>query len=129
VVERFESPATIIRGKMSSGFLKRAASQSPLYELRLIKGTTFVRLFAFAFVDGGFRFILPPQLHGNVFGVPKASPAPAAAPADSGTGAPTEKRLKQERLMVKGNVQSAKLISKVTPQYPQPRAPSIWKAR
>jgi TonB family protein len=119
VVVRFEKSCDDNSGEDVFGILEARRQPIPLYELRLIKGTTFVRLFAFAFVDGGFRFILPPQLHGNVFGAPKASPAPAAAPADSGTGAPTEKRLKPERLKVKGNVQSAKLISKVTPQYPQ----------
>ena len=90
------------------GILEARRQPIPLYELRLVKAPTFVRLFAFAFVDGGFRFILPPKLHGNVFGPPKADSA------DSGTAAPVEKRL-----TIGGNVQAARITTKVAPRYPQ----------
>jgi len=79
------------------GILEVRRQPIPPYELLLIKAPTFVRLFAFAFVDGGFRFILPPKLHGNVFGTPKADSA------DSGTAAPVEKRP-----TIAGHVQAAR---------------------
>jgi hypothetical protein len=113
-VVRFEKSCDHNSGEDVFGILEARRQPIPLYERRLIKGTTFVRLFAFAFVDGGFRFILPPKLHGNVFGPPRPNPAPAAAPADSGTDAPLAKRMS-----VGGRVQAARLISRVTPQYPQ----------
>jgi TonB family protein len=113
-VVRFDKSCDDNSGEDVFGILEARRQPIPLYELRLIKAPTFVRLFAFAFVDGGFRFILPPKLHGNVFGPPKANPAPAANSADSGATAPVEKRL-----TIAGKVQAARLITKVAPQYPQ----------
>jgi hypothetical protein len=76
VVVRFEKSCDDNSGEDVFGILEARRQPIPLYELRLIKGTTFVRLFAFAFVDGAFRFILPPKLHGNVFGARRPARLP-----------------------------------------------------
>src|SRR5882724_1475072 len=77
------------------GLLQSRLGPIPLYELRAGNGSQFRRLFAFAYVDGAFRFVL----------MPKTPPLPQ----HSGPGS---------RVRQGGNVQAAKLRNKVQPEYP-----------
>ncbi|HET7105609.1 MAG TPA: energy transducer TonB [Candidatus Acidoferrum sp.] len=75
----------------------------PIYEVRFIKGNQFRRLEAFAYVDGGFRFVMVPSLE-----------KPAASDTKPNTGGEPIKRIS-----VGGNVQAARLINRVQPRYPE----------
>jgi TonB family protein len=75
----------------------------PIYEARFIKGNQFRRLAAFAYVDGGFRFVIVPS---------SEKPAASAAKPNEG-GEPIK------RVAVGGNVQAARLIKRVQPLYPE----------
>lgn len=92
------------------GILHARIEPVPLYELRLYHGDKFVRLFAFAYVDGGFRYVLTPKMDGNVFHSP-ASNNPAAKPA-------TIKELETRVRAGDGAVRVGKLVHKVAPEYP-----------
>jgi len=80
----------------------------PLYELRMFEGNQFKRLFAFAYIDGGFRFVLTP---------------------DFSQGGLSMEAGRQERIQVApqkisvvkqgGAVTAASLINKVQPVYPE----------
>jgi TonB family protein len=75
----------------------------PIYEVRFIKGNQFRRLEAFAYVDGGFRFVMVPS-----------SDKPAASDTKPNTGGEPIKRIS-----IGGNVQAARLINRVQPRYPE----------
>src|SRR5690348_14065370 len=64
----------------------------PIYEVRFIKGNQFRRLEAFAYVEGGFRFVMVPS-----------SEKPAASEAKPNTGGEPIKRV-----TLGGNVQAAR---------------------
>src|SRR5262249_28776679 len=79
----------------------------PLYELRLIKGDHFKRLFAFAYIDGGFRFVLTPDfsdgpLRGNKYGA-----------------APVIDTNRVTRVEQGAPFQGARLLNRVQPNYPE----------
>jgi TonB family protein len=78
----------------------------PLYELRLYNGNRFVRLFAFAYVDGAFRYILTPNF------------ADAAPPRGTIKIRPPGAPAQPPRVKQGGTFQAAKIISKVQPVYP-----------
>jgi TonB family protein len=86
--------------------LQARITQVPLYELRFINGDKFFSISLFAFVDGGFRFILRPKPR-------RPQQVTAAATADK-PAIPFTSRVRQG-----GNVAAAKLIHKVQPQYPE----------
>jgi TonB family protein len=73
----------------------------PIYEGRFFKGDSFRRLFAFVYVDGGFRFLIVPNFD---------------------QVAKSEARARQEgaakRVTIGGNVQAARLVNRVQPTYP-----------
>jgi TonB family protein len=75
----------------------------PIYEVRFVKGNQFRRLAAFAYVDGGFRFVILPSSE-----KPVASEAKPRA-----DGEPIK------RVTIGGNVQAARLIKRVQPLYPE----------
>jgi TonB family protein len=75
----------------------------PIYEVRFVKGSQFRRLAAFAYVDGGFRFVILPS-----------SEKPAASEAK-----PRAEGEPIKRVAVGGNVQAARLVKRVQPFYPE----------
>lgn len=79
----------------------------PLYELRFHEGGKFYRLWALAYVDGGFRYVgdLKPPDFRSASGKAGVSGDPAN---------PDVKRVRQG-----GSVVAAKLLRKIQPQYPE----------
>jgi TonB family protein len=73
----------------------------PIYEGRFFKGETFRRLFAFAYVDGGFRFLIVPNFDQVAKSEARAREEGAA-----------------KRILIGGNVQAARLVKRVQPTYP-----------
>ena len=55
VVVRFEKSCDDYSGEDAFGILEARRQANPTLRTAFDQGTTFVRLFAFAFVDGGFR--------------------------------------------------------------------------
>lgn len=90
---RFEKSCDDNASEQTFNTLNARVKGVPLYELRLFNGNHFLRLFAFAYVDGAFRYILTPNF---------ATPAKAHS----------------ARIQQGGTVQAAKLINKVQPDYP-----------
>ena len=82
----------------------------PLYELRFHSGAKFYRLWALAYVDGGFRFVgdlKPPDF--------KRNPAKLAQSTNSSGDSSNEP---EKRVRMGGNVIAAKLVHRVQPEYP-----------
>lgn len=85
--------------------------EKPLYEIHYRAGDTEREIWAFAYANGGFRYI------GNTgvgFGkglkdMPTAEPPGQSAPGESG----------RRRVQVSGFVEAAKIIHQVQPQYPE----------
>lgn len=104
---RFENGCDDNASEQTFNTLDARLKGVPLYELRLFRGNHFLRLFAFAYVDGAFRYILTPNFGGSgtsptvLRGI--AKPAKANAP-----------QIKQG-----ATVQAAKLVKKVQPVYPE----------
>ena len=73
----------------------------PLYELRFTHGDRYMHLFAFAYVDGAFRFVLTPDYN---------KPAPNAVARSDNQEAP---------LRVGATMSVANLVCRVQPIYPQ----------
>ena|SRR2546423_7247667 len=96
--KRFEKDCDDNSSEQTFNTLDARLKGVPLYELRFLNGGKFLRLFAFAYVDGTFRYVVTPNF---------AEPAPKRSEA-------ANPRVKQG-----GTVQAAKLISKVQPVYPQ----------
>ena len=111
---RYDKSCDDNSGEDAFGILHARLDPAPLYELRLAKGIKFLRIFAFAYVDGGFRFIFPPKLDGSVFGS-----ASAKLPAKRTENEPKEPpQESSSRVPVGAKVQAAKLIHRVAPEYP-----------
>jgi TonB family protein len=109
---RFSETCDDNAGETAFGTLQLRIQPIPLYELRFRNGDHFLRMFAFVYVDGGFRFVLAPKIPNHF----PYSPRPAGNPdASSGPSdfAPAGTRIRQG-----GNVQAAKLVNRVQPQYP-----------
>lgn len=79
----------------------------PLYELRMFEGIQFKRLFAFAYIDGGFRFVLTPDFSEGPLGGGRAP------------GASTTEAERISRVRQGGAVTAASLINRVPPVYPE----------
>ncbi len=99
-------------GESAFGTLQLRLQPVPLYELRLKNGDQFLRLFAIAYVDGGFRYVLAPRVPDHFPFMQK----PAGAKTQSGD-VPHDQGTKT--LRVGGNVQAARIIQRVQPEYPQ----------
>jgi len=112
-VVRFDKSCDDNAGEDVFGILHARLQPVPLYELRLLNGNKFVRLFAFAFVDGGFRFIITPKMDGRVFH--RDSSGDRAAPQATSA---EKAKASAPRLKVGGAVQAAKLTHRVQPTYP-----------
>ena len=83
----------------------------PLYELRFLQGEKFYRLWAFAYVDGGFRFVgnlRPPEYFPE-----KPARRSSAENKPSGSDEP------DRRVRMGGTVVAAKLLHQVQPEYPE----------
>ena len=112
-VVRFEKSCDDNAGEDAFGILHAQQQPVPLYELRLVHGDKFLRLFAFAFVDGFFRFIITPKMEGKVFGGVRTEDLRASRGASSAlTDSPAP------RFRVGAAVQAAKLLKRVQPEYP-----------
>jgi TonB family protein len=85
----------------------------PLYELRFLHGSQFRRLFAFVFVDGGFRFIVTPDFSPTSAGFPKPKNSTGQ---NTGAGKTVEAGA---RIRQGGAVQAAHLTRRVQPIYPE----------
>jgi protein TonB len=101
-------------GESAFGTLQLRLEPVPLYELRLMGGHQFLRLFAIAYVDGGFRYVLPPRVpdHFPLVGrkdTNVASEVTSPALPDKDT----------RSLHVGGNVQAARILRRVQPEYPE----------
>ncbi len=84
----------------------------PLYEIRYGAGAMQRAIWAFAYVDGGFRYIGNTRLG---FGKPPKSPAAAAEVS----GQSKSEHSAHQRVLVGGEVQRAKMIRQVQPEYPE----------
>jgi protein TonB len=109
---RFDKSCDDNAGETTFGMLQVRLDPAPLYELRLIKGNQFRRLFPFAYVDGGFRFILSPKMEEFVPSLPRKLPRSASP------GGENSDELPEPRIQVGGSVTAAKIMSRVSPQYP-----------
>lgn len=110
MAQRFEKSCDDGAGLEVFGTLQLRLRPVPLYEVRLIHGQAIRRLFAFAYVDGAFRFILPPTPNDPGFDF--------ALPADSPPVATQTSLSAEPRLKVPAMAQEAKLVHTVQPFYP-----------
>lgn len=93
-------------GDDASGVLFLRRAPVPLYDLHLLNGDKFFRIFPLAYVDGGFRLILRPDA--------KLPPKEPDKHEDASSGLATPPRAAM------GNaVQAAKLLKRVQPIYPE----------
>jgi protein TonB len=100
-------------GETAFGTLQLRLQPVPLYELRLKNDNQFLRLFALVYVDGGFRFVLAPR-------VPDHFPYHARAAGNSSTDDNNPRSDQGEKkLRVGGNVQAARVIQRIQPEYPE----------
>ena len=100
-------------GEDTIGVLLRRREAVPLYELRFLHGDRFMHLFPFAYVDGGFRYIVRPD-----FTPPKPA-AEESNPSSSEKSAAARKPAPGTRIRIGGTVAAAKLTHRVQPQYPE----------
>lgn len=100
-------------GESAFGTLQLRLQPMQLYELRLRNGNQFLRLFALIYWDGGFRYALAPSVPDHFPFVGRAAPGPKAQTVT----APSDKDKNPVR--VGGNVQAAKIVHRVQPQYPE----------
>jgi TonB family protein len=87
--------------ELTFAILDGRMKEFPIYEGRFFKGDTFRRLFAFVYVDAGFRFLIVPKFDEVVNSEVKARKEAAA-----------------KRVRIGGNVQAARLVKRVQPTYP-----------
>jgi hypothetical protein len=113
-VVRFDKSCDDNAGEDAFGILHARLQPLPLYELRLLHGDKFLRLFAFAFVDGSFRYIITPKMDGKVFAASR--PKDSSTPTGDSRNAANSDDL---RLRVGGTVQAAKLLNRAQPLYPE----------
>jgi TonB family protein len=112
-VVRFDKSCDDNAGEDTFGILHSRIEPVPLYAVRLQHGNSFLPLFAFAYVNGGFRYVLTPKLEGKVFGPASVNPS-----AKEDTKPEETMERKTSRVAVGGNVQAARLIHRVQPTYP-----------
>jgi TonB family protein len=100
-------------GESAFGTLQLRLERVPLYELRLKNGHQFLRLFALAYVDSGFRYVLAPRIPDHFPFVSTKTTTVATEVASPSLPENTQ------RLRVGGTVQSARIVRRVQPQYPE----------
>ena len=110
-VYRFEDSCDDAASANAFGTLLSRVQPIPLYELRFVKGSNAAYLFPIVYVNGAFRFVLPPNL--EVSEQPRTLTASAKQQSMVLGGADDSGLLKVDRL-----VQQAKLIHRVAPSYP-----------
>jgi len=108
---RFAESCDDNAGENAFGTLQLRLQPVPLYELRLRNGDHFLRLFAVVYVDGGFRYVLAPRVPDHFPYVPRHD----TNVATGGTAPDTDTK----RFRVGGNVQAARVVRKVQPEYPE----------
>lgn len=109
---RFDETCDDNAGDHTFGFLLSRLRPVPLYELRFIKDGKFSRIFAMAYVDGGFRYIPLPD-PGRV--APHADDASGHASPQTATAAPPS----PTRVRQGGVVTAAHIVHKEQPVYPE----------
>jgi len=109
---RFTETCDDNAGESAFGTLQLRLRPVPLYELRLQNGNHFLRLFAFVYVDGGFRFVLAPKVPNHFPYRPRPVRNPDTQQDSSAADAPGT------RIRQGGNVTAARLIKRVQPEYP-----------
>lgn len=121
---RYDKTCDDDAGEFAFGILHARLEPVPLYEIRfMVAGNQFLRMYAFVYVDGGFRFILPPKLEGNVFAysynsTPKSSAAVAVG-SDTHPSPSSDSGTDLQRVRIGGPVQAAKIVYRVEPTYPE----------
>ena len=111
---RFDKSCDDNAGEATFGILQVRLDPVPLYELRFINGNQFRRLFPFAYVGGGFRFILSPKME-------EFNPSRPRNPGAAASGG-VEKNADDRpatRIRMGGNVTAARILSRVPPHYPE----------
>jgi protein TonB len=118
VVARFENSCDDNAADTTFGMLQSRLEPIPLYELRLASGGHFVRLFAFVYQDGAFRFVFLPKTPPYPAPARRSSP-PAAGSTASGPDNKAEGPEALTRIRQGGNVAAARIVNKVQPTYPE----------
>jgi TonB family protein len=114
-VVKFDETCDDNAGDHTFGILLSRLRSVPLYELRFIKAGKFSRLFALAYVDGGFRFVLLPDPE-------KVTPHTDIVPRNLGVGLEDKGESGVSRIqMVRqgGSVSAAHLLHQEQPLYPE----------
>jgi protein TonB len=106
---RFDKDCDDNASELTFALLDGRLKEFPIYDVRFLNGDKFRRLFAFVYVDNGFRFLIPPSLEQVV----RSDPRPKKVTSQN----ESEKK-PPERVTVGGPVQAAKLIQRVQPIYP-----------
>jgi TonB family protein len=96
--KKYEKSCDDSAGELTFPLLMARVTPVPLYELRMTNASSFRRISVFAHVDGTFRYVGPLNIP-NEFAPAKDAKPPA-------------------RIEVKGDVQAAKTLKKVSPSYP-----------
>ena len=110
---RFAESCDDNAGETAFGTLQLRLQPVPLYELRLKNGDRFLHLFALVYIDRGFRFVLAPRVPDHF---PYHARTAASSNADSNTPHPDQS---EKKLRVGGNVQAARIVQRVQPEYPE----------
>ena len=105
---RFDATCDDSASENTFGVLESRIQAVPLYELRFLNGDRFASLFALAYVEGGFRFIIPPDIEKT----------PPYFPEDAGSTKSASATAESTRITRGGNEQAKLLTYKVVPQYP-----------
>ena len=118
-VKRFDADCDDNDGENTFATLDARITPTAFYDLRLYKGVSHFRLWPLAYVDGTFRYVAEPHPwdYFPSTRLAQALPAPGTAPAggeDANNSSEAPSRIRKG-----GNVIAAKLIKRVTPQYPE----------
>ncbi len=109
---RFTETCDDNAGDTAFGTLQLRIQPVPLYELRFRNSNQFLRFFALAYVDGGFRFVLAPKIPDHFPYRPRPARNPDAQNDSAGSDAPGT------RIRQGGVVTASRLIKRVQPEYP-----------
>lgn len=109
--QRFEDSCDDAASVNAFSTLRSRLQPIPLYELRLVKGNNSARIFPIVYVDGAFRFVLPPDIE---------IPSQLRAQQASEKSQPAIPQASDEPAIIKVDrtTQQAKLTHRVAPVYP-----------